>query len=306
MSIAADSRPTVSVVMPAYNAAATIAAALRSVEAQTVPPDEVIVVDDGSADGTAALVAKRFPRVRLIRQANAGCGQARNTGVRAAKGEWLAFLDADDLWLPRKLERQLSETRDPAVAVIVCRVTNKQGEPLPSRIGFHWLWASNDILVSSALVRRSAFDSAGAFWAERACEDYHLWLRLTGTGWTIVNCPEDLVVYAPTAQSLSRQIENFAAAEFACIKDVAARFHLPAAQLRARLAAGHIKHARGAIHTRNLGIARRFALHSLRYGVSLSQLATLAVACLPASLLDARRAAIGTERVGQTMTSAGN
>ena len=105
---------TVSVVIPAYNAAATIAAAIESVLAQTRLPEEIIVVDDGSNDETSAVVERFGPIVRLLRQANAGCGQARNSGAREARGTWLAFLDADDLWLPTKLERQLPETGRPS------------------------------------------------------------------------------------------------------------------------------------------------------------------------------------------------
>ena len=102
-------RPKISVIMPAYKAAATIAAALRSIRDQTVRVHEVIVVDDGSPDDTAELVARDFSEVRLLRQPNAGPAVARNNGAQAATGDWLAFLDADDVWLADKLERQLSE-----------------------------------------------------------------------------------------------------------------------------------------------------------------------------------------------------
>ncbi len=284
---------TISVVIPAYNAAATIAAAIESALAQTRPPDEIIVVDDGSRDDTAAVVERFGAAVRLVRQTNAGCGQARNTGVRAARGNWLAFLDADDLWQPTKLARQMPETADPQVAVIVCRARSKDGRRLPRRFTFDDLWAGNDAIVSSSLVRRSVFEEAGGFWKERACEDYHLWLRLTAAGWEMANVPEDLVVYAPTAQSLSRQIESFAAAELACIRDVAERLDMPKARMKARLAQCYQRHARGAVHSRNLSVARRFALASLRHNVSVAQLWALALAFTPRSLLDLRRRARG-------------
>jgi cellulose synthase/poly-beta-1,6-N-acetylglucosamine synthase-like glycosyltransferase len=296
-----DAKPvTVSVIIPAYNAAATIAAAIESVLAQTCPAEEIIVVDDGSQDETSAVVERFGPVVRLVRQANAGCGQARNTGARESRGSWLAFLDADDLWRPTKLERQMPETADPQVAVVVCRVRNNEGRLLGRRLAFDDLWARNDAIVSSSLVRRSAFVQARGFWKERACEDYHLWLRLTADGWDMANVPEDLVVYAPTAQSLSRQIESFAAAELACVRDIAARNQMPAARMDARLAQCYQKHARGAVHSRNLSVARRFALASLQHRVSAAQLWSLALAFTPRSVLDLRRRALDALRGAPT------
>src|SRR5580700_2024778 len=101
----------ISVVIPACNAERFIETTLRTVYAQTLAPREVIVVDDGSKDGTAALV-ERVARgasvpTTLLQQANAGPGAARNRGVSAARGELVAFVDADDEWLPEKLERQV-------------------------------------------------------------------------------------------------------------------------------------------------------------------------------------------------------
>lgn len=104
---------TVSVVIPAYNSAATIADAVSSVRAQTVKPLEIIVVDDASRDGTAACLDElHAPDLRVIRRSvNGGGSAARNLGMEAARGDWIAFLDADDLWLPDKLERQLAALR---------------------------------------------------------------------------------------------------------------------------------------------------------------------------------------------------
>lgn len=98
---------TVSVVIPAFNAESFLGEALDSVLGQTARPTEVIVVDDGSTDGTRALVRRYSDAVRLVTQDNGGAARARNVGARQATGEWLAFLDADDVWLPEKLEKQL-------------------------------------------------------------------------------------------------------------------------------------------------------------------------------------------------------
>ncbi len=97
------SLPSVSVVIPAYNAADSLARAVQSVLEQTCRPKEIVVVDDGSTDETAE-VAKAFPQVHYIRQENAGVAAARNRGIREVSSEWLAFLDADDQWYPRRLE----------------------------------------------------------------------------------------------------------------------------------------------------------------------------------------------------------
>lgn len=101
--------PTISIsaVIPAYNAEKYIARTLNSVLSQTVPVREIVVVDDGSTDATAGVVRSFGEAVTLIQQPNAGVSAARNTGIRAAKGDWIAFLDADDEWLPEKIELQV-------------------------------------------------------------------------------------------------------------------------------------------------------------------------------------------------------
>src|SRR5689334_10135830 len=95
------------VIIPAYNAVETLGRAIDSALAQSLPPHEVVVVDDGSRDATAELAERYGPPVRVIRQSNAGPGAARNRGVQATSSPWVAFLDADDEWLPKKMETQL-------------------------------------------------------------------------------------------------------------------------------------------------------------------------------------------------------
>ena len=98
----------VSAIIPAYNRKAAVFRAIDSVLAQTAPVDEIIVVDDGSTDGTADGIHRRYgAQVRVVRQGNQGVSAARNTGIRDAQGEWIAFLDSDDIWLPTKMQCQL-------------------------------------------------------------------------------------------------------------------------------------------------------------------------------------------------------
>src|SRR4051794_35884286 len=205
--------PKISVVIPAFNAADTIDVAIRSALGQTYRPLEIIVVDDGSTDATAS-VAARFGRyVTLVRQTNQGAGQARNTGANTAAGDWLAFLDADDAWLPQKLEKQVALTRDPRVGVVSARARAKSGTSLGPYFHLNDLWKHNDIITSSVLVRRSTFELLGGFCASSYCEDYHFWLRLAAAGWMLANYTEDLVIYSPAPGSLSQQLDHFAAGE---------------------------------------------------------------------------------------------
>lgn len=291
MSIVRD-QPSISVIIPAFNAAATIPAAIRSVLEQTRRPAEIVVVDDGSTDATAQVVSRLHPDVILHRQPNRGCAHARNAGAEIAAGDWLAFLDADDAWLPDKLAQQVALTGDPRVGVINCKkIAGGDGSPV-SVISFDDLWRRNDVITSSTLVRRSAFVAQGGFWEDRrceSCEDYHLWLRMAAAGWTIANRAQDLVVYSPAPGSLSRQTAKFAAAEIVCVQDVAARVGVPGARLGDRIVAAYLKHARGAIHHRDLRLARRLAVRSLATRVSARQLGILALASAPAPMLDVLR-----------------
>jgi len=116
--------PRVSCVVPVFNGERFLGEALESILTQTCPPDEIVVVDDGSTDGSAQ-IATALDRVRYIRQENAGPAAARNSGIGISTGDLLAFLDADDLWLPTKLERQLAQLEaQPALEFSVTLVQN--------------------------------------------------------------------------------------------------------------------------------------------------------------------------------------
>ncbi|HEX7190041.1 MAG TPA: glycosyltransferase [Thermoanaerobaculia bacterium] len=113
----------VSVIIPAYNYGRYIAEAIDSALAQTLPPVEVIVVDDGSTDTTAEVLARYGDRIQVVRQTNQGVAAARNRGIRMAQGEYIAFLDADDIWKPRKLELQIARFEaDPSLGLVRCDI----------------------------------------------------------------------------------------------------------------------------------------------------------------------------------------
>lgn len=179
---------SVSVVIPTYNREGRLPSAIRSVLEQTAPPDEIIVVDDGSTDGSPALV-RSFPEVRYLRQENQGVSAARNHGIRAAKHDWIALLDSDDEWLPRKLERQWSALeREPRFRFChtdeVWIRKGRRVNPMKKHAKhgghiFRYCLPLCVISPSSALIHRDLFDRFGMFDPELpVCEDYDLWLRI--------------------------------------------------------------------------------------------------------------------------------
>ena len=143
------------VVIPAWNAAATIGECIASIAGQSVPPREIIVVDDGSTDDTAAVAAAAHPLVRVIAQENRGCGAATSAGFAACGFPWLASLDADDVWLPEKIERQFAHLdANPRYAGVCCNMElfRPDGEVLGTREA----WSR-----STMLLRREVFDTVG-------------------------------------------------------------------------------------------------------------------------------------------------
>lgn len=179
----------VSVVIPTFDRARVLPRALESVMAQSRPPTEVVVVDDGSTDGTAELVADRFPTTRLIRQANRGVSAARNRGIEAAAGEWIALLDSDDEWRPEKLEKQLDALQaQPELRIChTGEIWIRRGRRVnPRQIhAKHGGWIFRQCLPlcamspSSIVIHRSVFEEVGLFDEQLpACEDYDLWLRI--------------------------------------------------------------------------------------------------------------------------------
>ena len=203
---------TISVVIPAYNAAHFLPRSLASAFAQTLPPHEVIVVDDGSTDSTAAIAEQLGARV--IRQANAGQATARNTGIKAATGDWIALLDADDWWAPQKLARQAEVIHPDTVLVYTgARLVDGDGVRGTHRVfdpstAARMLRYCNPIVPSSVLLRRQALTAVGGFDVTAPpCEDWELWVRLLSLG-SFVAVEEPLTQYWLSPQSSSASPER--------------------------------------------------------------------------------------------------
>ena len=213
-----------SVVIPAYNAATTVRSAVRSTLNQTMPVLEVIVVNDGSTDGTGDVVAAiDDPRVRLVSQANGGPAAARNAGIAAARGEWVAFLDSDDLWLPRYVEAAtaaLTAAPNPGFAYTDAYVfdTNrgqvKRGSasdaldpPPPDRASFLAALLRRNFVFTSAAVPAAVLAAVGGYDESLALsEEYDLWLRILVAGFDAVWLGGPLAIYRMHPGQSSHQI----------------------------------------------------------------------------------------------------
>lgn len=208
--------PEVSVIIPCYNHAHYLSYAVRSVLGQTYIDWEAIIVDDGSIDDTRNVAAQfTDPRIQYIYQTNQGLSAARNTGIRVAQGEYLAFLDADDEWEPRFLEacvEALAEQKPITAVVTLARLIDENSAELP-RLGgqvirpeaFHarlvegGFFPPNAALVRAEVVRREGlFDETLT-----SVEDWDLWLRITGNGGVMLTIPEPLARYRVSTGSMS-------------------------------------------------------------------------------------------------------
>jgi glycosyltransferase involved in cell wall biosynthesis len=201
--------PRVSVILPVYNGATSIERALRSVFDQTFTDFEIVVVDDGSTDDTPTVLANfaariRQDRIRIIRQSNRGFPGARNAGVAAAHGEFLALIDHDDQWAPQKLDLNVASLyNDPGAALVysdLVVVNESDEESRTSPIGSGTAHAPTmdemlarmwPIMPSTVVMRRAAFDRAGGF-GESLHEDLDFWLLMREQG-NFVYLPEKLI-----------------------------------------------------------------------------------------------------------------
>lgn len=230
--------PRVSVITTVYNAEPFLEATLGSLLAQTFTEFEAIVVDDGSTDGSAAIVARladRDPRIRLIRQRNAGYSRAANRGLEAARGELIGFLDHDDLWRPEKLQRQVERLdRDPRAGLVSClsALVDDRGRCTGWRFGAR---AEGDVyrdmrfcdLVAGGsvpLIRADVLERCGGVDPDPQVlgrSDWEFWLRVSRhTRFTTV--PEVLVGYARRPENMSGDYQRMVDAGAAVLDKAAA------------------------------------------------------------------------------------
>lgn len=202
-----SNKAEVAVIIPTYNCAHYLPRALESVFAQTYRDYRVFVVDDGSIDDTAAVVERYANRLTFIQQAHAGAAAARNRGIKASSSPYVAFLDADDVWLPAKLERQMKLfDNHPEIGLVGAGFLHDgvvySAEPQNgSRV--EALLKDCCISTPAAVVRRQCLYETGLFYEPlRVCEDYNLWIRIASR-WSFAIVREVLVHCYSTSGNLS-------------------------------------------------------------------------------------------------------
>jgi glycosyltransferase involved in cell wall biosynthesis len=271
--------PRFSVVTPAYDAEATIGRAIASVVAQTLPDWELIVADDGSTDGTADLVESLSdPRVRLLRGVHGGLpAAARNRAIREARAEYVAFLDADDLWYPQKLERVAALLDRSPEADVVCHDMRVVAGGLPAGLrayrsdgsGFYeqLAYRANFLSTSAVTVRLAALRAAGMFPevpGEPIAEDYALWLRLAQMGSRFSLLPEVLGEYHRHRSNLTGDLGRAQQATLrvmdAAYRDLAGRGRLDVARAVRRRARTRAAFVRDAVRAGRCAMAMSMAV----------------------------------------------
>jgi len=224
--------PTISIIIPAYNAAATILETIASVQQQTYLDFELIVINDGSTDRTLELLQNiKDERLRTFSYENGGLSTARNRGISHANGEFIAFLDADDLWTTDKLELQLAALQQHPDAGVAYSWTYfmdvKEGsrffhpcEPVFFEGNVYAKLLVGDFIYngSNTLIRRQAIDAVGEFDPEiNPCADWDYWVRLAAQ-WNFVVVPKHQVFYRRFSGAMSSKVEMMKEASLTAIE----------------------------------------------------------------------------------------
>ena len=304
--------PRVAVVVPAYNAEGTISRAIDSVLNQTYKNVEVVVVDDGSTDATAQVVCERCGPVILKRQSNAGAAAARNLGVSACSATIIAFLDADDEWLPDRLAKTVAPmAADPSIGLCYCSAVSVTGSgpaklhnssPLLAR--FPGAIAPPPFLCTpTATVRRECFDACGGFDESlRIWEDRDLFVRLAER-FKVHHVDEPLVLIHPRDDSLRRQVDvdDIVAAMYRVTFKALAR-RGPDCDPRRPLAAMHYAAGRKYLMAGRRVAGLRSLLASAALCPSLAALGWLLLGALPGPLARRGLGGLGFRRRSQGLS----
>jgi glycosyltransferase involved in cell wall biosynthesis len=209
----------ISVIIPTYNRINLIENAINSVLKQSKKPHDIIVVDDGSDDGTSEMIQKKYSSIKLVRQKNSGVSTARNNGIKHAKGDWIALLDSDDEWKEKKLEYQAEKlTKNPehhfchTNEIWIRNGVRVNQKKRHQKYGGHIFDKCLDICrisPSSSLFRKNILDDIGWFDSQLSvCEDYDLWLRITAN-YKILFIDEPLIIkYGGHSDQLSHSVEG--------------------------------------------------------------------------------------------------
>ena len=209
----------ISVVIPTYNRIALVERAIDSVLMQSIKPFDIIVVDDGSDDGTSEMIQKKYRSIKLVQQQNSGVSAARNNGIKHAKGDWIALLDSDDEWTEKKLENQVNRliknpdyhfchTNEIWIRNGV-RVNQKKRHQKYGGYIFDKCLDICRISPSSTLFKKNILEHVGWFDTQLpVCEDYDLWLRITAD-YKILFVDELLIIkYGGHTDQLSQSVEG--------------------------------------------------------------------------------------------------
>lgn len=204
----------VSVIMPAYNCEKYIADAIESVLKQTYSNFELIVIDDGSKDRTLEIIreySNKDPRVKALQnEKNSGVSSTRNRGISLAEGEWIAFLDSDDIWIEDKLEKQMNRVHAKSAEFVFTGVSyiDETGKSysgifeVPNEVSYKKLLRQNVITCSSVLVNKRYFENI-RMEKDEMHEDYAVWLRILRLGVTAHGLNEPLLIYRISRNSKS-------------------------------------------------------------------------------------------------------
>ena len=244
--------PKVSIIIPAYNAESTIIFTINSVQKQTYTDFEAIVIDDGSTDRTAKIVREIIDaRIKLFCYKNEGLPVARNRGVDLAKGEYIAFLDADDLWTPDKLEQQLAALEaDPEAGVVYsqtccidrqgnflynCEPVYFQGNVLKELLLTNFLHNGSNLLI-----RREAIETVGGFDRDlNSCEDWDYYLRLAER-YSFAVVPKYQIFYRQTENNMSSNVARMKQAGYIVLERAYQKYPLLERYRRRSLSVLHL------------------------------------------------------------------
>ena len=270
---------TISVIIPTYNYGRFLREAIDSVLAQTYPAHEIIVVDDGSTDDTPRILAEYGDRIRVIRQENLGASAARNTGIAAARGEWVSFLDSDDLWLPRKLECDAARiAADPDLGMVHCGAEqfDNTGRTIAVFLGGLEGWVAPDLLRldreviaapgSGLTVRKTAAEEVGGYDPRIECaEDWDFCYRIARRHRTGV-IPEVLARYRQHGTGRHLNIPKMANGMFQALEK-AFQSPDPEVQSQRKRTYGHLHRVLAGCYfqSRELWLFLRHMFNSLRY-----------------------------------------